>query len=563
MVGYRKGVQALGWLAGAAAILGIVGCRKVPSSTPAAAALPAPLPYRGFLDITAASGVAFHHSIGDGKMSNLIEAVGGGTAFLDYDQDGDLDLYVVSGTWQEGISEGEKPPGRSHNHLYRNRGNGTFEDVTEQARVAGRGYGMGVAVGDYNNDGYPDLYVVNYGPNILYRNNGDGTFSDVTSQTGVGDPGPGVGAAFLDYDNDGWLDLYVGNYVDYNPTYKYYYAPDSFPGPLDYPGHPDVLYRNRGDGTFEDVTRQVGVFRPDGRAMGVTACDVNEDGFVDLYVCNDAMPNYLFLNEGGRTFREVALEAGVAYTQAGDAAASMVGVFGDYDGDGDGDFFISDDRYGSLYRNEGVMNGLPLFTDVGCETGIAEAKGQFVSWAAGFIDYDNDGDLDLFIVNGALHQYFGEEDLLLENDGRGRFQDVSTQRGEYFHHRYVGRGACFGDIDNDGDVDVFIVNLGQEGRLLRNDGPAENRWLLLRLVGTRSNRDAVGTRVKVICGLRTYVAQRIGGGSYLSSNDPRLHFGLGRSEKVDRIEVFWPSGRRQVLRNVPTCQILTIIEPKE
>ncbi len=550
-----------------AAILGAAvwlasGCRSADQDSPTPSASP-PSSFAAeeglhFADVTREAGIDFVHSIGDGHLSNLVESSGGGVAFLDYDQDGYLDLYVTNGAFVEGVSEGPKPGRPLTNRLYRNRGNGTFEEVTDRARVGHSGYGMGVVVADYDNDGYPDLYLSNHGPNVLYHNNGNGTFSDVTGRAGVGGGGSSVGAVWLDYDNDGLLDLYVGNYIQFDPEYDYYYAPDGFPGPLAYAGQADVLYHNRGDGTFEDVTESMGILRPEGRAMGVSAADYDDDGYVDIYVANDAMENFLFHNEKGQRFQELALPAGVAYNHAGDATSSMAVDFADYDGDGLMDLFVSDMSYSALYRNEGYG----LFRDVTYQAGIAVASGQYVGWASAFIDYDNDGDVDIFKVNGDLQHLFGQEDQLFENLEGRRFRDVSVERGSYFQEELVGRGAAFGDYDNDGDIDVFIVNLNERGVLLRNEGGNKNNWLLIQLVGRSSNRDGVGARLREVSGDRVQVAQKKNSTGYLSQNDPRLHFGLGENEIVDRIEIVWPSGKVQLLENVRAGQILTITEPQ-
>lgn len=510
-----------------------------------------------FQEVTNQAGVNFTHSIGDGNLSNLVESVGGGAAFLDYDQDGFLDIYVINGTFIKGISEGQEPNDLPKNHLYHNRQNGTFEDVTTFAGVGDQSFGMGITVGDYNNDGYPDIYVSNYGPNVLYHNNGDGTFSDITVRAGVGGNGCSVGAVWLDYDKDGFLDLYVGNYIQFDPQYNYYYAPDGFPGPMAYAGEADILYRNRGDGTFEDVTKKAGVYNPEGRAMGVSAADYDNDGYVDIYVANDHMINYLYHNEGGQQFRDLGVMAGVAFNQIGEATTSMAVDFADYNNDGLIDIFVSDDSYCSLYQNQG--NG--LFYDMSYPAGIAVPSGQYIGWAAAFMDYDNDGDLDIFKVNGDLQHLFGQEDQLFENQGGGKFKDVSAELGSYFQKELVGRGACFGDYDNDGDVDVFIVNLNDHAVLLRNEGGNKNNWLLIRLIGRSSNRDGVGSIVKVTAGGREQVAQKKSSSGYLSQNDPRLHFGLGKNEIAEKIEIVWPSGKVQVLNNTPAGQILTIFEP--
>ncbi len=507
-----------------------------------------------FADVTEQAGINFVHSIGDDSLSNLVESSGGGVAFLDFDQDGFLDLYVANGAFVEGFSNGPKPREELQNRLYRNRGDGTFADVTNRARVSDEGYGMGVVTGDYDNDGYPDIYVTNYGSNVLYHNQGNGTFSDVTERSGVGGDDCSVGAVWFDYDNDGLLDLYVGNYIDFDPEYEYFYTPDGFPGPEAYAGQPDVLYRNRGDGTFEDVTQHTGLYRSDGRAMGVGAADYDHDGFVDVYVANDAMENSLYRNEGGTSFRDMGLIAGVAYNHRGNATSSMSVDFADYDGDGDTDIYLSDMSYSALYRNEGQG----LFADMTYQAGIASSSGQFVGWSAAFLDYDNDGDVDIFQVNGDLHHLYGQEDQLFENLGDGNFSDVALDRGRYFEEELVGRGAAFGDYDNDGDVDAFIVNLNDQGVLLRNEGGNENNWLLLQLEGRVSNRDAIGARVTVIAGGKTQVLQKTG---YLSQSDPRMHFGLGVSDSAEQIEIVWPSGTVQTLENVRAGQVLKVIEP--
>ena len=365
-----------------------------------------------------------------------------------------------------------------------------------------------------------------------------------------------VGAVWLDYDNDGYLDLYVGNYIKFDPQYNYYYAPDGFPGPMAYDGQPDVLYHNRGDGTFEDVTRVMGVFNKDGRAMGVGVADYNNDGFVDIFVSNDHMNNYLYHNEGGEKFVDRGVMSGVAFNQIGEATISMSVDFADYNNDGLLDLFVSDDVYCSLYKNEG--DG--VFSEMSYNAGIAVACGQFVGWASSFLDYDNDGDLDLFKVNGELKHLYGQEDQLFENTGNGKFVDVSTERGAYFHEELVGRGACFGDYDNDGDIDAYIVVLEDHGVLLRNNKGNQNNWVSLHLIGETSNRDGIGARVTISSGGKKQYAQKKSSSGYLSQNDHRLHFGLGDKNMVDRIEIIWPSGKVQILENIKAGQFLTIKE---
>jgi len=511
-----------------------------------------------YQEIGLAAGLDFIHSIGEQHLTNIIESSGGGAAFLDYDQDGYIDLYICSGTWLEGFTKGEKPDKLPENHLYRNLHNGTFEDVTKKAGANDQSYSMGVTVGDYNNDGYPDIYVSNYGPNILYKNNGNGTFTNVTKRARVaGGNECSVGAVWLDYDNDGLLDLYVGNYLNFDPKYKYYYAPDGFPGPMAYDSQADYLYHNKGDGTFEDVTKSMGIIDIDGRAMGVGAADYDDDGFVDIYVANDHTLNYLWHNEGGKGFTDRGTMSGTAFSQAGEATVSMSVDFADYNSDGLLDMFISDDTYCSLYENMG--NG--VFSDKSYPSGISMAAAQFVGWSSSFVDYDNDGDVDIFKTNGALKHLYGHEDQLFENTEDGKFKDVSVESGSYFKEEYVGRGACLGDYDNDGDFDVYIVNLNNRGMFLRNNKGNQNNWLILSLVGQTSNRDGIGSRVKVTAGGKAQVAQKRSTTGYLSQNDPRMHFGLAKNEMVEKIEIKWPSGKLQVLENIKANQILSVKEP--
>ena len=511
-----------------------------------------------FQEIIKFSGIDFTHTIGDEHLSNLVESVGGGAVFLDYDMDGYLDIYLSNGNYIENFSmnEDHPPVKTSKNGLFRNRGDGTFEDVTKKARVGDQGYGMGMTVGDFDNNGYPDIYISNYGVNVLYQNKGNGTFSDITKKAGVGGNECSVGAVWMDYDNDGFLDLYVGNYIEFDPQYNYYYAPDGFPGPMAYDGQADVLYHNEGDGTFKDVTQEMGVFNRDGRAMGVGAADYDNDGFVDIFVSNDHMNNYLYHNNGGKGFVDKGIMSGVAFNQIGEATISMSVDFADYNNDGLLDLFVSDDVYCSLYRNEG--NG--IFSEMSYNAGIAVACGQFVGWASTFIDYDNDGDLDIFKINGELKHLYGQEDQLFENDGNEKFIDVSVERGSYFQQELVGRGASFADFDNDGDVDAYIVTLNDHGALLRNNKGNENNWIALQLIGDESNRDGIGARVTIVSGdIQQYTQKRSASG-YLSQNDPRLYFGIGNNEIVEKIEVIWPSGKTQLLENIKAGQFITINE---
>jgi len=511
-----------------------------------------------FQEIGQQIGLDFIHSIGGHELLNIVESSGGGTAFLDYDRDGYIDIYATSGTWIEGFTRSEKPDELPENHLYRNLGDGTFQDVTRKANVGGPWYSMGVTAGDYNNDGYPDLYLSNYGYNVLLRNKGNGTFTNVTERAKVGgEHRCSVGAVWLDYDNDSFLDLYVGNYLNFDPDYKYYYAPDGFPPPMAYESEPDVLYHNKGDGTFEDVTLAMGIVDQDGRAMGVGAADVDDDGFVDIYVANDHTLNYLWHNEGGKHFTDKGTMSGTAFSQAGEATVSMSVDFADYNGDGLLDLFVSDDSYCSLYENMG--NG--VFSDKANPSDISMAAAQFVGWSSSFMDYDNDGDVDIYKTNGALKHLYGHEDQLFQNQGDGKFRDVSLELGDYFNQEYVGRGTCIGDYDNDGDLDIYIVNLNNRGMFLRNNKGNQNNWLILNLIGSSSNHDGFGARVKITAGGKTQTAQKKSTTGYLSQNDPRMHFGLAKNEIAEKIEIKWPSGKLQVLENIKANQILTVTEP--
>ncbi len=504
-------------------------------------------------------GLDFVHSIGSDDMKNIVESVGGGAAFFDYDQDGYIDLYTCSGTWVEGFSKSEKPKKLAKNHLYHNLKDGTFEDVTNKAGVGGPWYSMGITVGDFNNDGFPDIYLSNYGSNTLYKNNGNGTFSDVTKKAGIaGGKECSVGAVWLDFDNDSLLDLYVGNYLNFDPEYKYYYAPDGFPGPLAYDSQPDILYHNNGDGTFMDVTKKMGIIDIDGRAMGVGAADYDDDGFMDIYVANDHTVNYLWHNDEGNGFTDRGTMSGTGFSQSGEATVSMSVDFADFNGDGLLDIFISDDNYCSLYENLG--NG--LFSDKSYASGISVASGQFVGWSSSFLDYDNDGDPDIFKTNGELKHKYGQEDQLFENIDAGKFKDVSVERGQYFQEEHVGRGACLGDYDNDGDIDIYIVNLDSPGMFIRNNKGNQNNWLTLNLVGHSSNKDGIGSRIKLLAGGKLQTAQKKSATGYLSQNDSRIHFGLLKNETVEKIEIKWPSGKLQILDNIKANQILTVKEPE-
>jgi len=510
------------------------------------------------VDVTKESGISFIHNLGDDEMSNLVESNAGGCAFFDYDGDGDLDIYFVNGSYNKVISHisGKRNKGKLFNALYRNNGDLTFSDVTKTAGVGNEGLGMAVVTADYDNDGDQDIYVTNWGPNVFYQNNGDGTFKDITKSAGLENDLYGLGCTFFDYDLDGYLDLYLGNYITFDPDYKYFYAADKFPGPLSYQGQPDVLYHNNGDGTFTDVTKKAGVYNPDGRAMGVSSCDYDDDGDFDIFVANDAMENYLYRNNNDGTFTNVALQTATGFGQNGEATSAMSGEFGDIDNNGLADIIVPDMAYGCIYKN----TGMGYFEEMSARMGLAAACGQYTSWSSNFFDFDQDGFGDLFISNGHPHRLIGEEDLLLLNKKGVRFENISHQLGKDFQEKFVGRGSAVGDYDNDGDMDILVLNLNSRPRLLRNDGGNNQNWILISLTGDKSNRDAIGSRIRLTIGKRTQTRWRMSSSGYISQSDHRIHFGIGKNKTIDKIEIRWPNGKTKVLSNVNANQIIKVNE---
>jgi hypothetical protein len=553
----------------------------------------APPPPAAFTDITAAAGLlgAVNVSGSADDKQLILEEMGGGAAFFDYDHDGWLDIFLVNGTSLDPAVRDRRP----RSYLFHNNRDGTFTDVTEKAGLAHTGWGQGCCVGDYDNDGRDDLFVTYWGKSALYRNNGDGTFTDVSEKAGVaGSPRRwGAGCCFLDYDRDGHLDLFVASYIAFDPAtaprpgqaaYCRYNDIAVPCGPLGFAGGTNVLYRNRGDGTFEDVSEASGIAHPRGSSsmvfvgahwtptgsygMGAAAADFDNDGWPDIYVACDTAPSLLYRNNKDGTFREVGVPAGVAFDGEGAALAGMgVGV-GDFDGDGWLDIVRTNfsEQVTTLYRNYGGG----AFEEVSLRAGLGVNR-RYLGFGVDFFDFDNDGWADILVVNGHvyaqiarknLHLQYRQPRVLYRNLGQGRFEDVSAKAGPAILEQNLGRGCAFGDFDNDGDVDVLVNNLDGPPTLLRNDGGSGHHSILVKCMGTKSNRSAIGARVRVTGGGRTQIREVMSGSSYYSQSDLRLHFGLGPTAAAVAVEVAWPSGLKETVRDAPADHILVIQEGK-
>jgi len=536
-----------------------------------ARALPAPV--FPFEEIPPAnSGITWKHVAGRSPEHYLPETTGSGCAFFDYDNDGWMDIYLVN----SGKCDFYDPSPPLRNALYHNNRDGTFTDVTEKAGVLGGGYGQGVAAGDYDGDGFPDLYLTQYGRNILYHNNGDGTFTDVTEKAGVAAPGWSSSAVWFDYDNDGKLDLFVCQFVEFSKdvSKECHSGEDAKRGyciPRVYKPTSSWLFRNNGDGTFTDVSKTSGILRSLGKAWGVVATDINNDGLMDLFVANDTVSNFLFMNRGGGKFEQIAEPAGVAYSADGRPRSGMGTDSADFDQDGWMDLFVAniDREFYSLYRN----NHDESFDDQARAAGIAEPTRFLSGWGLKFFDFDNDGDLDLFLANGnpddlienmAPQVKYEEPMLLFRNTGKA-FKNISTESGLVFAKPHSARGMAIGDFNNDGALDVLVCVNNDAPLLLKNNVGSQNHWLGVKLVGKKCNPDAVGARI-------TYQAQdlkrsrmKVGGGSYLSDHDPRIVLGIGKRTKIDWIEVKWPlpGGAVQRFTDLPLDRYITITENEE
>ena len=515
------------------------------------------------------SGITWRHVNGRSPEYYLPETTGAGCAFLDYDNDGWMDIYLVN----SGKCDFFSPDPPLRNALYRNNRDGTFTDVTEKAGVAAGGYGMGVAVGDYDGDGWPDLFVTQYGRSILYHNNRNGTFTDVTQKAGVSAPGWASSAVWFDYDNDGRLDLFVCRFVDFNKSKnkfcgneqtgeRYYCIPNAYEPTRSW------LYHNNGDGTFADVSLESGIGKVLGKAWGVVATDVNNDGLMDLFVANDTVANFLFVNKGNGKFQEMALEAGVAYSQDGRTRSGMGVDSADFDQDGWQDLFVTnvDQEMYSIYRN----NHDVTFEDLAGPMGLGRQTRLMSGWGLKFFDYDNDGDLDLLIANGhpddKIEQHssrvtYREPLLLFHNVGK-TLENVSVTAGPVFTRSLAARGMAIGDFNNDGAVDVLVAINDGPPLLLRNAAAAGHHWLGVRLIGKQSNSDAIGARITWQAGDLKRSRLKVGGGSYLSSHDPREVLGIGKRTKIDKLEIRWPqpSMRVETFTELPIDRYITIIE---
>jgi hypothetical protein len=528
-----------------------------------------------FTDVAQQAGVTPVIVSGSREKNYILEVNGSGACWLDFNKDGYSDLYLVNGATLQQL-QGKALPVRPRNYLFRNNGDGTFTDVTAPARVPGKGWGFGCAVADYDNDGNSDLFITNFGPNLLYRNNGDGAFTDVTAAAGLVQADRWhAGAAFGDYDRDGYVDLYVSGYLDFDVGKPprtggcpYHGLEVKACGPRGFRGAPDSLYRNNGNGTFTDVTVAAGVEdRERYFGFAVIFDDFDNDGRSDIFVANDSNPNYLYHNRGDGTFREIGVTAGVAYSADGKEHSNMGVAAADYDNNGLMDLFITtfaDDNY-VLFRNDGNN----LFTDVSYPSGVAEPTIPWLGWATFFLDYNNDGQRDLFVVNGHVYpevdgfrkESYRQPLQILGNLGNGKFREVTADTGLARLPQRSGRGGAFCDYDNDGDIDAVVSNIDDRPMLLRNDGGNRSSWIEFETAGTASNRSGIGARVKVVAGGLVQFDHVRAGGSFLSSNDLRLHFGLAGYKRAD-VEVRWPNGTSEQFENIEANKIWRLQEGK-
>ena len=518
-----------------------------------------------FTDIAKKAGITFRYTFGDNSYKNIIESSGSGITVFDFNNDGLMDIYLMNGTYLEGISD---PSGKkfrnSHNELYKNNGNGTFTEVSQAAGVAGHEWSMAAGAIDLDRDGYQDLYVLNYGPNVFYHNNGNGTFTDITASLGLAGPDKlngftkwSIGVAFWDYNHDGRIDAMVGNFLAFDPAYFSPSSPAMMPSPTEYHGQESMLYEQQSDGKFIDVTKKNNLSYPDSKCMGLTVFDYDDDGDLDIFQANDHQLNFLFRNDKG-TYKEVGVESGVAANSQGKPTGSMHASVGDVDGDGLIDILVTDLDYGALYKNMG--NG--VFVDITEASGVAAAMSGKSSWGAQLFDYDNDGDLDIVAADGTAEELILQYPLLLENDGKGHFKNVGKELCPYFATKRSGRSLAVMDFNNDGNLDVIISHLDGDGSaaLLQNNGGNGNHWLGVILKGKNGQASEIGAKVTATVEGKKIVMVNQFATSYLSNNDPRVHFGLGQQKQVEQLEVRWSDGKKEIYNNISSDRYITILE---
>jgi enediyne biosynthesis protein E4 len=520
-----------------------------------------------FTDITGKAGITFKYTIGDYTYMNLLESSGGGITVFDYNNDGLMDIYLMNGTYLEGISDYiGKELSKSHNELYKNNGDGTFTEVSEKAGVDLHKWSMAAGAIDLDNDGYQDLYVLNYGSNNFFKNNGDGTFKDITNSLGLSGPAKlngfpkwSIGVSFWDYNLDGRLDAMVGNFLAFDPAYVSPATPKMMPSPTEYKGQASMLYEQQPDGKFVDVTVKNNLYYPDSKCMGLTVFDYDDDGDLDIFQANDHQLNFLFRNDNGK-YNEVAVSSGVAANSKGKPTGSMHATIGDIDGDGLIDILVTDLDYGALYHNMG--NG--VFEDITEESGVAAAMDGKGCWGAALFDYDNDGDLDIVAASGTAEELTLQYPLLLENDGKGHFKNVGMEHSSYFSTKHSGRSLAVLDFNNDGNMDILISHIDNNGTpaLLKNEGGNGNHWLGLKLKGEKGPASEIAAKVTVTAGGKKQVLFNQWTTSYLTNNDPRIHAGLGTNKKVDLLEIRWSDGKKETYKNIDCDRYITIVQGK-